>query len=77
MEFPGKYEENETDCDFLQSTVQKLSILRKKQLRIGICKSRPLSRNQLILLIALFGSYEAPCESILKTFIRNEISWKI
>ena len=27
--------------------------------------------------IALFGSYEAPCQLILKKFMRNEISWKI
>jgi hypothetical protein len=32
MESPGKYEENETNRDFLQSTVQKLVILRRKNL---------------------------------------------
>jgi hypothetical protein len=74
MKSPGKYKENETKRNFLQSTVQKLSILRKKQLRIGICKSRAQSRNQLILPIALFRSYEAPCESIFNKFMRNEIS---
>jgi hypothetical protein len=31
MKSPGKYEENETNRDFLQSTVQKLSILREKK----------------------------------------------
>jgi hypothetical protein len=30
MESPGKYEKNETNCDLLQSTVQKLAILKKK-----------------------------------------------
>jgi hypothetical protein len=31
MESPGKYEENETNRDLLQSTVQKLPILRRKK----------------------------------------------
>ena len=31
MESPGKYKENETNRDLLQSTVQKLSILREKK----------------------------------------------
>jgi hypothetical protein len=31
MESPGKYKENETNRDLVQSTIQKLPILKKKQ----------------------------------------------
>jgi hypothetical protein len=31
MESPGKYKENETNRDLVQSTIQKLPILKKNQ----------------------------------------------
>jgi hypothetical protein len=36
MESPGKYEENETNGDLLQSTVQKLPLLRKNDAKTEV-----------------------------------------